>query len=67
MPETETFEYDWFLPLSKYNTLRYEDANRERWQKSGMGRFIRNDRFYCKEKPTAVTVTIRKTYLIPLK
>ena len=28
MPENTSFVYDWWRPLSKYNTLRYEDANR---------------------------------------
>lgn len=67
MPEEEVFHYDWHLPLSKYNTLRYEDINRALWQTMGIGRFIRNDRFYCEQgKPESVTVQIRKTYTIPL-
>ena len=28
MPADAEFEYDWYLPLSKYNTLRFEDKNR---------------------------------------
>ena len=34
MPKNGTFEYLWSLPLSKYNTLRYEDKTREygNWQ-----------------------------------
>ena len=66
MPENSSFVYDWWRPLSKYNTLRYEDANRARWQDMGIGRFIRNDRFFCERKPDMVTITIRKTYTIPL-
>lgn len=66
MPESESFHYDWWLKLSKYNTLRYEDINRALWQEMGIGEFIRNDRFYVTEKPEMVTVTIRKTYFIPL-
>lgn len=66
MPENASFVYDWWRPLSKYNTLRYEDANRARWQDMGIGRFIRNDRFFCEKKPDMVTITIRKTYTIPL-
>lgn len=66
MPETAEFEYIWYRPLSKYNTLRFEDRNRARWQEQGFGRFIRNDRFYCPIKPTKVTIVIRKTYEIPL-
>ena len=66
MPEDEVFHYDWWLPLSKYNTLRYEDLNRALWQEMEIGHFIRNDRFYVTNKPDMVTVTIRKTYFIPL-
>lgn len=66
LPENNTFEYDWTLKLSKYNTLRYEDRTRKEWQESGIGNFIRNDRFYCPKKPQTVKVTIRKTYIINL-
>lgn len=66
MPKDETFHYDWHLKLSKYNTLRFEDVNRELWQNMGIGRFIRNDRFLCGENPGMVTVTIKKTYFINL-
>jgi hypothetical protein len=66
MPDGENFQYDWFLPLSKYNTLRYEDKNRARWKNLGIGEFVRNDRFFCKQKPKMVEITIRKTYQIPL-
>lgn len=66
MPRENEFEYDWTLPLSKYNTLRYEDKNRKRWQELAVGVFIRNDRFVCAEKPTEVEVSIRKTYKISL-
>ena len=34
MPKEQKFEYDWHLPLSKYNTLRYEDIATE---KNGLG------------------------------
>ena len=44
MPPDGEFEYDFTLPLSKYNTLRYEDKNRERWQGAQIGGFVRNDR-----------------------
>lgn len=60
------FVYDWYIPLSKYNTLRYEDKTREEWKKQGFGTYIRNDRFVCKTKPEKVIVTIRKTYEIVL-
>ena len=60
------FEYDWFLPLSKYNTIRYEDKNREMWQNANIGEFIRNDRFLLYNVPKQVEIKIRKTYTIPL-
>lgn len=66
MPTDSNFLYDWFLPLSKYNTLRFEDVNRELLQKSGIGEFVRNDRFCCKIKPEFVEIVIRKTYKIAL-
>lgn len=66
MPQNEQFQYDWFLPLSKYNTLRFEDRNREKWQNENVGDFIRNDRFVCETKPDFVEVEIRKKYLIML-
>ena len=66
MPKENEFEYDWTLPLSKYNTLRYEDKNRKKWQELAVGVFIRNDRFVCAEKPLEVEVSIRKTYKISL-
>ena len=66
MPIDGSFEYLWHLPLSKYNTIRYEDRNREMWQEMGIGEFVRNDRFKCSTKPEFVEVTIRKTYKISL-
>ena len=67
MPKDAVFVYDWFTPLSKYNTIRFEDSNRAAWQKIGIGEFVRNDRFNCgKRKPHSVKVTIRKTYEISL-
>lgn len=67
MPKDAVFIYDWYTPLSKYNTLRFEDLNREAWKKIGVGEFVRNDRFNCgKDKPDKVQVTIRKTYEIEL-
>lgn len=66
MPKNSTFEYDWYLPLSKYNTLRYEDSNRQAWKEAEIGDFIRNDRFKCAKKPTKVTIKIRKIYEITL-
>ena len=66
MPADSTFVYDWSIPLSKYNTLRYEDSNRELWKAANYGEFVRNDRFCCLRKPDFVEVTIRKTYRIAL-
>lgn len=66
MPLDEEFTYDWYLPLSKYNTLRFEDRTKEKWKEENFGRYIRNDRFVCEEKPTKVEITIRKTYEIIL-
>jgi hypothetical protein len=62
----EEFTYLWNLPLSKYNTLRFEDYNRQRWQEMGIGEFIRNDRFILETIPEFVEIAIRKTYRIPL-
>ena len=67
MPAGDKFQYDWHIKLSKYNTLRFEDKNRQRWQDMDIGEFVRNDRFVCRERPTKVTVTIRKTYEIRLE
>lgn len=66
MPPDGEFVYDWYLPLSKYNTLRYEDKTRSAWQADNVGEYVRNDRFSCKHKPKEVKVTIRKTYTISL-
>ena len=60
------FVYDWTIPLSKYNTLRYEDKNREQWKIDCVGEFISKDRFLCYTKPKSVTVKIRKEYVIEL-
>lgn len=62
MPSDAQFEMLGCIPLSKYNTLRYEDKNRKAWQEQGIGQFIRNDRFLVDEGVTEVTVTIRKEY-----
>lgn len=66
LPKNGSFEYDFALPLSKYNTLRYEDRNRKKWQNENIGEFVRNDRFVCGEKPTKVSIVIRKEYVINL-
>lgn len=66
LPRGNEFQYDFHLKLSKYNTLRYEDSTRERWQNEGVGVFVRNDRFCCPVKPASVKIKIRKVYEIPL-
>ena len=66
MPADGAFIYDWHCPLSKYNTLRYEDRNRAQWIAENVGEFVRNDRFCCETKPDFVQITIRKTYQIAL-
>lgn len=66
MPRENTFEYLWKLPLSKYNTVRYEDKNRQRWKDAGIGKFVEKDRFVIPRNLTEVTIQIRKTYTIPL-
>ena len=66
MPKQNTFEYLWNLPLSKYNTLRYEDKNKQMWQEQGIGEFIHNDRFVVNKNLAEVTIQIRKSYTIPL-
>ena len=66
MPKDGKFEYDWYLKLSKYNTLRYEDRNRKIWQNLGIGEFVRNDRFVVSEELEEVEIKIRKTYKISL-
>lgn len=66
LADSAEFAYDWYLPLSKYNTLRYESRTKEVWKKENIGTFLRNDRFICAEKPTLVEVKIRKIYQISL-
>ena len=66
MPKDDKFIYDYVHMLGKYNTVRYEDKNREIWQNKGIGEFVRNDRFCCSENPKEVEITIKKTYKICL-
>lgn len=66
MPKDGGFVYDFHLKLSKYNTLRYEDSNRAKWQEMEVGDYVRNDRFCCPVKPDMVEITIRKTYSVLL-
>ena len=60
------FEYDWFIPLSKYNTLRVEDNTRESFIACGFGEFMRNDRFVFAEKPSRVFIGVKKVYEVTL-
>ena len=66
MPETEQFKMIWYRPLSKYNTIRYEDRNRDWWIEQGFGTFVRNDRFIFDEKPSHATVRIKKEWVVEL-
>ena len=66
MPPNGSFNYLWSHKLSKYNTLRYEDRNRQAWQEANIGEFVRNDRFVLFTVPPTVEVKIRKSYSIAL-
>ena len=66
LPSDSSFEYIWTLPLSKYNTLRYEDNNKHRWIDENIGEYVRNDRFIISEELTEVEIKIKKTYTITL-
>ena len=66
MAQNESFAYDWTLPLSKYNTLRYEETNKAKWIKELFGIFQSNDRFVFLEKPACAVVKIKKEYCITL-
>lgn len=66
LPPNRKFEYIWSLPLSKYNTLRFEDSNRQKWINENIGEFVRNDRFVLDTPPEFVEIAIRKTYKIAL-
>lgn len=66
MPQDSEFEYDWSLPLSKYNTFRYEDKNKEKFRQEQIGVYVRNDRFCCEQKPKRITVKIKREYEIIL-
>ena len=66
MPQDREFHYLWSIPLSKYNTLRYEDKTKAEWKEQGFGIYIRNDRFVCENPPKEVEIKIRKNYKIAL-
>lgn len=66
MPSGNTFEYLWSCPLSKYNTLRYEDKTKEAWKAANIGEYVNNDRFVLSNVPNFVEIKIRKIYQIAL-
>lgn len=66
MPQDQQFVMDWYRPLSKYNTIRYEDRNRDFWRSIGFGEFVRNDRFVFDVKPTFACVRIKKEWTVNL-
>ena len=66
MPQDAQFAMDWYRPLSKYNTIRFEDRNIAWWQELGLGEYVRNDRFVFAEKPASVCVRIRKEWVVKL-
>lgn len=66
MPVDENFHYLLCLPLSKYNTLRYEDDNKRQWRQQQIGEYIRNDRFKLGKNPPNIKLKIRKEYEIEL-
>ena len=66
MPADGEFKYLWTLPLSKWNTHRYEELNIDFWKEIGIGEYIRNDRFILNVIPDTVPVKIRKTYNVAL-
>lgn len=66
MPRSEQFQYNWYLPLSKLNTLRYEEKTKAELDKAEIGARFSNDRYCCAEKPNKIVVTIKKSYEINL-
>ena len=67
MADNSEFTYLWSIPLSKYNTLRFEDKTRDNWIEENIGKYVRNDRFVCDVIPTTVKVTIKKTYEVAVR
>ena len=66
MRKDNSFEYDWTLELSPLNTLKYEQQNIEKWKEMEIGKYLRNDRFICNEKPKKVNIRIKKDYEVIL-
>ena len=48
------------------NTLKFEELNKNEWKEIGVGRYVKKDRFLCKEKPESVTIRIKREYCIEL-
>ena len=67
MAEGTQFAFDWYLPLSRANTHRYEESIKDLWISQAFGTHIRNDRFCFTAKPDKVYITIRKTYEVALQ
>ena len=67
MAEGTSYVMDWSLPLSKYNTLRFEESNKPYLTEQNIGTFLEKDRFVCAEKPDKIFIKIRKTYEISLQ
>lgn len=68
MADDSEFTYDFYIKLSKYNTLRVEDRTKEKFQNENFGEYMRNDRFVfpIDEKPQTIEIIVRKTYTIQL-
>lgn len=66
MPATETFEYIWTHELSRSNTHRYEDLNKDIWIEMGFGEYVENDRFVFQEMPKSCLIKIKNIYEIAL-
>lgn len=66
MKSGTTFEYLWFIPLSKYTTLRIEDRMKEIFKEQNFGEYQNNDRFVFDIPPAQVEIKVRKTYTIPI-
>lgn len=66
MPQDQQFIMDWYRPLSKYNTVRYEDRNIYDWKLQNFGEYVRNDRFVFDEPPAQATVKIKKDWVVAI-
>ena len=68
LPRNRQFQYIWSIPLSKWNTLRFEEKNRDQWKidLENFGTFIDNDRFILHTIPDKLRIKIKNTYEIDL-